>query len=306
MMKAYIDAKYLGREYFYKLIGNFKDVIFLTEDDDDQDYEVIISMQSFFQNNDLDRFPHLRWVQILMAGYDKFDLRKAKSKGIRVTTAQDVFSITIAEDVLGKILYFNRNLKHFREMMAKEKWDPIPKEPEIYQSTIGLLGAGSIARELAKRFRAFDTRILCYRKRQLQAPFADETYWDKAGLEKLLEASDYVIVCLPLTEETDGLLDWKMLTKMKSNALFINVARGAIVDQDALIRILKEKKIRGAGLDVTTPEPLDPGNELWHLPNVLITPHNASSSSRMRERLYALICDNLERYLDNKELKYEV
>ncbi|MDD4184548.1 MAG: NAD(P)-dependent oxidoreductase, partial [Candidatus Izemoplasmatales bacterium] len=139
-----------------------------------------------------------------------------------------------------------------------------------------------------------------------KAAFADETYWDQVGLQKLLEQSDYVIVCLSLTEETTHLLDWDMLSRMKSSAILINVARGGIINQEALIKILKEKKIRGAGLDVTTPEPLDPNSELWEMPNVYITPHNASSSIRMRERLYELTRDNLRRYLSNRTIKYLV
>jgi phosphoglycerate dehydrogenase-like enzyme len=305
-VKAYIDAKYLGREYFNKLKDDFLEVDFLSDEDDLIDCEVIVAMMRFFSEHDLDEFPKLKWIQLLMAGYDKFDLAKAKAKGILFSTAQDVFSISIAEDVLAKILFFNRNIKHYLEMMDLKKWDPIPRETEIFQSTIGILGAGSIAKELASRFRAFQTKILCYRKQHQKAAFADETYWDQVGLQKLLEQSDYVIVCLSLTEETTHLLDWDTLSRMKSSAILINVARGGIINQEALIKILKEKKIRGAGLDVTTPEPLDPNSELWEMPNVYITPHNASSSIRMRERLYELTRDNLRRYLSNRTIKYLV
>lgn len=304
-MIAYID-RYLGKDNIKTISDHFPEITFTTEEAVAKEAEIIICMQKFFIEHDLDEFPRLRWVQYLMAGYDRFNIAKANAKKILFTTAQDVFSFSIAEDVLAKILLFNRNLRHYHELQKQRKWEPIPKEPELYQATVGILGAGSIARELAIRLKAFDARILCYRKRQEAAAFAEETFWTKSGLIELLERSDYIIVAMPLADATRQLLDREMLQKIRAHALLINIARGEIIDQDALIDCLKAKTLRGAGLDVTTPEPLPPDNELWMLDNVFITPHNASSSPRMRERLLQLVENNLRRYLNNEELRYLV
>jgi phosphoglycerate dehydrogenase-like enzyme len=219
-----------------------------------------------------------------------------------LTNAKDVYSITIAEDIITKILVLNRNVKKYVDQMTTGTWSGYKYEKEIYGSTVGFLGSGSLASAAALRLKAFDAKVICYRKSLEKSPIFDETYHDLDGLETLLKKSDYVVVTLPINADTYHLLDKKRIGMMKKDALLINVGRGEVIDQDALIDALEKGMIRGAGLDVTTPEPLPVDSKLWQMENVYITPHNAPSSPYMLDRLTALISENIDRYLKGERL----
>lgn len=304
-MKVYVDKKMMGRTNYPKLIEQFKDVEFVDDVDSNFDIEVMIIMNSTVKNLDFEKYKNLKWIQLLMAGYDNVDVESLKNKGIMVGNARDIFSISIAEDVFSKILYFNRNTRYYLDSMASQIWEPIKKEPEIFGSTISIIGTGSIGQEIAKRMKAFGVnRIFGYKKKQEEVPYFDKIFTDEEGLNFIIKEADYLILALPLTKETYHFFDDKKIALMKQSAVLINVARGNIIDQDALVKALKQKQIRGAGLDVTTPEPLPKDHELWKLENVFITPHNASSSPYMKDRLYQMTKDNLERYISNQKPKY--
>ena len=303
-MKVYVDKKMMGRLNYPKLLDEFKFVDFV-ESVDDYEIEVMVIMNSTIKNINVENYKNLKWVQLLMAGYDNVDIDKFKKNNILVSNARDIFSISIAEDVFSKILYFNRNTKYYLEGMVNKSWQPIPKEPEIFNSNVLILGSGSIGQEVAKRMKAFGAKKIVGYKRTLEkVEYFDEIINQDKELDSALEKADYVIIALPLTKETYHMIDEHKLSLMKSSSVLINVARGDIIDQDALIKALKQKRIRGAGLDVTSPEPLPKDNELWQLENVFITPHNASSSPYMKERLYQLTRENLKIYLSGKLPKY--
>ncbi len=303
-MDAFISWKVLGDAMLNQLETEFPEVNFIRDVEAGREAEVAIVMPNFFVDKNFDKYSKLRFIQLLMAGYDSFDLKQAEAKDIIVCNAQDIFSISVAEDAITKILVLNRNVKHYVMAMNNKEWKPIRKEPELTGSVIGILGTGSIGKELATKLKAFNTRVLGYGRKLKQVSGYDEIFTGETGLEYVLQNSDYVIVALPLTETTYHLLDENRLNMMKETALLINVARGDIIDQEALIKALREKKIRGAGLDVTTPEPLSKDNELWDLDNIFITPHNASSSPYMQERLTELVRINLHRYLNKQELLF--
>ncbi len=304
-MKVYIDHKMMGRNNYPKLVEEFHDVDFVHDFSNKADIEVMIIMNSTLKTVNIDDFPKLKWVQLLMAGFDNVDIAGFKEKGILVSNARDIFSISIAEDVISKILMFNRNTKHYLASMSQGRWEPIRKEPEIFHSVVGILGTGSIGQEVAKRLQSFGVKkIYGYKRNRTEVPFFDEIVTEKTGLERILPELDYLILALPLTEDTYHLIDEEKLKLMKKSSILINVARGSIIDQTALVNCLKTKMIRGAGLDVTTPEPLPKDHELWQLDNVFITPHNASSSPYMKDRLYDLTRDNLARYVSGDEVKY--
>ena len=294
-MRIYIDARYLGQEHVQQLQSEFAHHDFITDPEHVQTAEVIIAMPGLFLKHNLKEMKHLRFVQLLMAGYDQFDLDLAHRLGIKVANAQDVFSTTIAEDILTKIFFFNRHISHYLQAMKAHEWSPIPKERELMGATFGFVGAGSIASTTAQRLKPFSVRLIAYRKEQRTDPLFDETLWGPEGLDTLLRQADSVIIAIPLTAETTHLLDRRRLLLMKHDALLINVSRGMIIDQDALIDLLREKRIRGAALDVVTPEPLPATSPLWELDNVYITPHNASSSTFMQSRLTAMVEKNLKR-----------
>lgn len=304
-LKVYVDKKMMGRNNYPKLIEQFKNIDFVDELDKNYDIEVMIIMNSTVKHLNFNKYNNLKWIQLLMAGYDNIDVEDLKNKGIMVSNARDIFSISIAEDVFSKILYFNRNTRYYINSMISQTWEPIKKEPEIFNSTVSIIGTGSIGQEVAKRMKAFGVKkIYGYKKQQAQVRFFDEIFTDESGLHYMIKEADYLVIALPLTNETYHFIDAEKIALMKQSAVLINVARGNIVDQEALVKALKQKQIHAAGLDVTTPEPLPKNHELWSLENVFITPHNASSSPYMKDRLYEMSKDNLERYLNKQKPKY--
>lgn len=304
-MKIYIDKKMMGRKNYPKLLKKFPTIEFVEELDKAHDVEAMVIMNSSLKQINIDDYPKVKWIQLLMAGFDNINIDKIKNKGILIGNARDIFSISIAEDVFSKILLFNRNTKFYLDSMKSKTWSPIKKEPEINNSVVSILGTGSIGQEVAKRMKAFGAKkILGYKQSKTTVPYFDEIYTDQDGLNYVIKEADYLILALPLNNNTYHIIDEEKLNLMKPTALLINVARGDVVDQDALIEALKQKKIRGAGLDVTTPEPLPVDSELWNLDNVFITPHNASSSPYMKDRLYEMTLLNLELFISGKKPNY--
>ncbi len=305
-MVVYVDPKLIGRANYERLVQDFPDIEFLTEIDRKDEIEVLFTMPKIVKEMKLDDYPKLKWIQYLMAGYDGVDLTAIRDKGIVFCNAQDIFSTSIAEDVFTKILYFNRNVRQYVENMKSGLWAPIREEPELTGSTALILGVGSIGKEVAKRFKAFEMKVIGYRRGNIAEYGFDQIITTQNELDEALKISDYVILALPLTDDTVGMFDMSKLSLMKQTAILINVSRGQVVNQEDLYIALSRKMIRGAGLDVTTPEPLPETHPLWRLDNVYITPHNASSSPYMRERLYQMIVMNLTRYLQGLPVKYQI
>ncbi len=304
-MIIYVDKKMMGRVNYPLLKEEFNEVEIVDNLENSSSIDAMVIMNSQLAKINIDDYPKLKWIQLLMAGYDNVDVTSIREKGILISNARDIFSIAIAEDVISKILFFNRNTKYYLESMKKKVWQPIQREPEIFNSTIAILGTGSIGKEVAKRLKSFQVKkIMGYRNKLEEVDGFDEVYNDQEGLMIMCKEADYLILALPLTESTKRIIDREKLRLMKKEALIINVARGDILDQDALIEALENEWIRGAGLDVTTPEPLPISSKLWTLSNVFITPHNASSSPYMQDRLYELTRENLRRFLNNQEVKY--
>ncbi len=305
-MKVYVDPRLIGKSNYEKLVDKYQNIEFVTEINDTKNLEILFAMPQIVKSMNLDDYPKLKWIQYLMAGFDGLDLTKFTERGIVFCNAQDIFSKSIAEDVFTKILFFNRNVKHYLESMAEARWEPIREEPELTNSNVLILGVGSIGKELAKRFKAFEAYVVGYRTRAVPEEYFDKIITTDEELVDAIKQADHVILALPLNEKTVGMFDSRKISLMKKTALFVNVARGKVVDQEALIKVLQEKQIRGAGLDVMDPEPLPSTNPLWKMDNVFITPHNASSSPFMRERLYEMIVMNLDRYLKGEKVKYQI
>ena len=306
VMKVSVNPKTIRIEEYERLVTLFPGVSFEPELNSCQDAEVLLCNPSFLTKEHLDQLPALKWVHLLMSGYNTVDLEDLKKRKIALTNSKDVFHIQIAEDVVAKISYFNRDLGVFHDQQKARIWKIIPDEYELYHSTVGIVGAGSIGSEIAKRLKAFDTTILGYRKNPQIPPYFDQIYTTSEGLDELITRSDYLIIAIPLNKETTHLINRKRLSLMKKTALLINVARGEIVDQEALIEALEHRAIRGAGLDVVYPEPLPKEHPLWGLSNVLLTSHNASSSQFMYRRIVDLFIENLSRFQENKPLLHEV
>ena len=296
---------YLKEDEFIELSTHFNSIEF-TKDLLAPDIDGLLSMPGFLKKENLDRYQHLKFVMVLTAGFDSLDLNYFKERDIILTNAKDVFSIQIAEDVFSKILYFNRNMTIYQEQMQSGLWKHHPVHYEISESTIGIIGTGSIGQEIAKRMKAFGAYVIGYKKIKVQLPYFDAIYTDHLGLETLLKESDYLIIALPLNQKTYHLIDQHAISLMKNTALLVNIARGDIIDQDALVKALKSNQIRGACLDVMTPEPLPSNHELWKLKNVFITPHNSSSSPHVRKRLMVAILSTIDHYIQHQALDNQV
>lgn len=300
-MKIYLKQTFIGAANYRRLETNYPTIVFTKTMDSDVDIAIV--SPNFVKKNNIDKMPQLKWIQLLTVGYDSADTTCLNEKNIILTNVKDVLSMTIAEDIITKILVLNRNVKKYVNQMSLGNWQTHSDEQEIFGSTVGFIGAGSLSTSAAVRLKAFDAKVICYRKSQTKHPLFDETYHDLQGLKVLLNQSDYVVVTLPLNEKTHHFMNISRFKMMKKDALLINVGRGEVVDQDALIDALEKGLIRGAGLDVTTPEPLPKDSKLWQMENVYITPHNAPSSPYMIPRLMSFVEDNIDRYIQNKELK---
>jgi len=256
--------------------------------------------------------PNLRWLQCSGAGVDGLHptgILDADS-GVIVTTAVGINTIPIGEYVFGSMLMFNRTWTEMVRLQDKHIW---PRSvnwyrlggSELADQTLGIVGLGSIGRRVAQLGRAFGMRILATRRSVQEGdsdPDVDQLY-STAHLHEMLHECDYVVLCVPLTSETEGMIGEAELHAMKQSAYLVNIARGHVIDEPMLIRALQEGWIAGAGLDVAQEEPLPASSPLYTMPNVIVTPHISGVSNRYGERLTALFADNLRRYRHGEPLR---
>ncbi len=305
-MIVYVDPKTIGKNNLNALVQRYPSVEFVTDLSRSTEIEVLFAWApKVVKEMRLEDYPKLKWIQYAAAGYDGVDLSKIKQHNIIFSNAQNVFSKAIAEDVFAKIMYFNRHIRKYVNAMEEMKWEP-QQEFELTNSTALILGVGSIGKELSKRMKGFEMNIIGYRKNKTDEPNFDKIITLESELTDALTIADYVILALPLNEDTIHMFDLEKFRLMKKSALFINVARGKIVNQEDLYFALSNHLIRGAGLDVVDPEPLPVNHPLWSLDNVYITPHNASSSPYLKDRLYQMFTMNLDLYLAGEPIKYRL
>ena len=249
---------------------------------------------------------NLRWIHSLSAGVDGLiAVPEIRSRRIRVTSTKGIHGQPIAEHVLGMILSFARGFHLLRERQRKKEWRKYFEADEIQGKTVGILGLGNIGRVVAHKCKLLGMRVVALDIQAVEDRALDRFYpvQDAIGL---LQESDYVVITLPLTPDTHHLVGEKHLRAMKKTACLINVARGKIVDEQALITALKERWIAGAGLDVFETEPLPPANELWSFPNVIVSPHMSAISPYYMDRAIAVFCENLTRFGQGKALLFEI
>lgn len=256
---------------------------------------------------DLKNAKNLRWLQLVSAGADKYiDKNLYANRDIILTNSSGVYGIPIAEHVFAMILAFNRNLQEYTLLKQEKRWHVINEVREFYGSTVGVIGLGDIGREVAKRAKALGAKVIALKKNPSGKPdYVDQLYLTEE-IDEVLKQSDYVILTLPATNKTRGIISEERLRIMKPNAFLVNIGRGELICQEALVKALKNNWIAGAGLDVTTPEPLPEDNPLWELSNVMITQHSSGISKENDARRLNIFLDNLKRYLNNEKLKNEV
>jgi len=251
----------------------------------------------------LSRCPRLMWVHSATAGVERVLTPAALERGLAITNARGVFSDPIAEYVLMMILAVSRRLPLLLELYKERTWQPLEGR-EMADLTIGVVGLGSIGRRVAELGVMFGSRVVAIRRQSGESG-------DVAGLSEvlppdrlpeLMAQSDFVVLALPLTPDTADLFDAAMLAHAKPGAWLINIARGALVDERALVRAVREGRLGGAVLDAFRQEPLPPDSELYRTPNIIVTPHTSWSSGRVLDRSIELFCDNLGRFARGEPL----
>jgi phosphoglycerate dehydrogenase-like enzyme len=245
----------------------------------------------------LERCPGLMWVHSATAGVERVLTPTALERGIAITNARGVFSDPIAEYVLMMILSVSRRLPQLTELQRERIWQPLEGR-EMADLTIGVVGLGSIGRRVAELALTFGARVIATR-RQADADSGlppDAEVLAAAQLPELMSRSDFIVLALPLTSGTEGMFDDALLASAKPGAWLINVARGALVDDRALLRAVREGPLGGAVLDAFRDEPLPPDSPFYSAPNVVVTPHTSWSSGRVLDRSIGLFCENLGRF----------
>lgn len=281
--------------------------------------EVLYTLRNF---PDPAQVPHLRWIQMHTAGIDHAIKQPIiRAEDVEVTTASGVHAVQMAEYCFGMILAFSYRMPLLLEYQGKAEW---PQKPhsifnprELRGQTIGIVGYGSVGREVARLAQAFGMTVLAT-KRDLKNladidSYAEPSTGDPDGsiparlypseaLPSMAAECDYLVVIIPQVEGAPYVIDELVLNSMKKTAVLVNLARGAVVDEAALITTLSSGKIAGAILDVFKEEPLPSTSPLWNLDNVILTPHISGNTSRLHEKVAALFAENLQRYVEKRPL----
>lgn len=248
-----------------------------------------------FLKNDIARFKNLRFIQATSVGLDRMPLDYINTQGIRLYNARGVYSVPMAEWAIGGVLSLYKHTAVFFAKQAEALWEKDRTVRELSGNTVLVVGCGSVGTECAKRFKAFGTRVAAA---DICRPAADcyDIYYPMDELASALQTADVIVLTLPLTDETRGMFCKTLFSKCKRGAVLVNIARGAVVLEKDLIEALESGVLGGAVLDVFETEPLPGDSPLWHMSNVLITPHNSFVSPKNNERLFDVIYQNLKSY----------
>ena len=254
----------------------------------------------------LDKFPSIEWIHVRSAGIDflesdELPLAVSRNPSVVMTNAKGQFSSSLAEYAMMACSYFAKNVPRLLDQQRSRSWNDFDIE-ELRGRTMGIVGYGDIGRATAKLASVYGMRIVALRRnpdKSARDPVCDEVYGTgRANLQKLMSISDYVVCSAPSTIETRGMVDADAFRSSKKHQVFINLGRGPVVDEYALLSSLKDGTLRGAALDVFATEPLPPEHEFWDMDNVLISPHNMDKTSTfMHEATEFFVNENLPRFI---------
>jgi phosphoglycerate dehydrogenase-like enzyme len=244
----------------------------------------------------------LKWLQVMGAGVD-WALVPELPEHVQITRAPGVFGPWMAEYVLAWCLWVTQRLKPYRDAQRQRRWDDHVLPERLGGKTVTIVGLGDIGRDIARAARGLGMRVLGVSRRGRPVREATRMY-SVAAMTRALREADFVVLLLPLTPETRGIIGADALAAMKSTAWLINIARGAVADEGALMQALEQRRIAGAVLDVFDREPLPPSHPLWKMDNVVVTPHISGPSTA--DALTPVFNDNLARYLAGRPLRHVV
>jgi phosphoglycerate dehydrogenase-like enzyme len=296
-----------------RLRKEFPDVTFAQFDDyeraapDLRDAEVLVGWS--IRPEQLREAKRLKWIHSPAAAVHQLMFRELVESPIIVTNGRDVHGPVVAEHALALIFALAKRLPSAVRHQQKQEWAQAmiwhaePRPREVADATLLLLGLGSIGRETATRAKAMGMRVIAVREHPEQGAEGCDAVFGMRDLDEQVTGADFVVLAAPLTEKTKGIMNAERLGMMKKTSYLINVSRGPLIDDEALVTALREKRIGGAGLDVFPQEPLPSDSPYWSLENCLITPHTAALTERVWERQLVLLTDNLHRYRAGKPLR---
>lgn len=260
-------------------------------------YEVEgIICNGLFLHNDVELFKNLKFVQLTSAGLDRVPVDKFIEKGITLKNARGVYSIPMAEFAVSGALALYKNMSNFNENQKGHLWVKDRSVREMSGDTVLIVGCGSVGTECAVRFKAFGMNVVGADIVNPDNEIYDEFY-SMDNINSALKIADVVVLTLPLTEATKNFFDSERFSWFKDGAILVNIARGAVVNEDDMTESLKNGRLSGAVLDVFCTEPLNENSELWDMKNVIITPHNSFVSPKNQNRMFNVVYDNIKEYM---------
>ncbi len=271
-----------------------------TEEVDDPTWPTVMVGFKFIESQPLDHFTNLRVLQLTSAGYNHLDLEYIKRNKISLHNARGAHSIPIAEYVLGKILEVLKDSRFYQQCQNDKVWDRSKPMKALYQKRAAILGTGSIGQEIAKRLQVFEVETWGFNSDGRAIDYFDHTY-PLNQFSDLAKRFDIVILALPLNEQTNKFMNKERLLSIQNEAILINIGRGQLIDEPALIELL-DSHFSAVILDVFEVEPLPQESPLWHHPKVIVTPHHSSVDPTSDLKLKQLILDNLTAYMKNEPL----
>lgn len=246
--------------------------------------------------------PKLKWIQATSSGIGPFVQQNGLDKsGIIITNAAGIHAVPLAEHTLLAMMYFTKEVTRLQQEQAERRWERYCGR-ELRGLTVGVIGLGAVGNEVARLARAVGLKVIGVKRDVSIANASVDELYSQADLDAVLPRCDFLVLILPHTKETEHMLDARRLALLPKGAVLINIARGAVVDEDALVAALQSGHLGGAALDVARVEPLPKESPLWAMENVLITPHSASTVDRENERLTDLFIDNLHRYMAGRPM----
>ena len=286
-----------AKEYMEEIRQQGHSVAFLQYEKDKLpcDYEWVegVICNGLFLQHPIEKFTNLKYIQLTSAGFDRVPMDYVQEQNIAIYNARGVYSIPMAEFVMGGVLQLYKQAKFFHKNQMEHLWDKHRGIQELYGRTVCIVGCGSVGTECAKRFQAFGCEVIGVDK-FVREDAHYETMVGLEALEQVLPKSDILVLTVPLTEETRHLMNEYTLPLMKNGAILANIARGAVVDEQALVKALEEGKLGGAVLDVFEEEPIGEENPLWGMEEVILTPHNSFVGDGNAGRLADVIMGNLK------------
>lgn len=296
-MNLLITGAWTGaKDYINQIENEGHAVVFMQYEKDDLpcDYEWVegIICNGLFLSHPIEKFVNLKYIQLTSAGFDRVPMDYVEEHNIEIYNARGVYSIPMAEFAIAGVLQLYKQSKYFHDNQKEHKWEKHRGLLELSGKTVCIVGCGSVGNECAKRFGCFGCDVIGVDIK----PYQSEYYDKMLSLDKfddVLMNADVIVLTLPLTEESRYLMNKERFAAMKAGSVLVNIARGALIDTDALIIVLNTH-IRGAVLDVFDDEPLVENSFLWDLDNVIVSPHNSFVGDGNRNRLSNVIINNIK------------